>query len=524
MLRRVDLKVSRLVLVAALAVGLVSAAARSEESVTLELELEETRAALGETRSALDSREGERRDIEGQLTALRSEVESLKGELVAAAAEAQALEDQLGHTESELEGLEHSRRARRSALAERRFALGRSIAALQRLARTPPEALFAMPTSLRDAHNTTILIGAVVRELDLEAQFLRVELADLNRLEKAIETQRAETQIASRALQDQQDRLVRLVERKALLQAQTAAEYSEAGDEINELVARAGSLQELVEVLGNLQAKARGALAQQNQMENARETAASLNAAEAQAAGATALDAPMRDDASREASLEAGVRASPVPPSTQMAPGLATSEEEAIRPAPVVAIEIPAENAAANADSADEPASDLANGPAARQSDAVARGEVVLVAIPPRPEIRDIRSARGNFIIPARGNLVQRFAENTSSGLAAKGISIETRPGAQVVAPFGGKIAFAGPFRNYGQILIIAHGEGYHTLLAGLGHIHARLGQKVLAGEPLGVMAADGGVRPRLYVELRQKGHPINPLPWLAADGGATRG
>lgn len=516
MLRQVELKASGFVLVAALAVGLVSAAARSEESVTLELE--ETRAALGETRSALDSREGERRDIEGQLTTLRSEVVSLKGELVTAAADAQALEDQLGNTEAELEGLEQSREARRAALAERRFALGRSIAALQRLARTPPEALFAMPTSLREAHNTTILIGAVVRELDLEAQFLRVELADLNRLEKAIESQRAETQTASRALQDQQDRLVRLVERKALLQAETAAEYSEAGDEINALVARAGSLQELVEVLGNLQAKERAALAQQNQMEDVRETTAALSASEARAAEVTAVVAPTRD-ASQDASLEAPAGGSVVPSSTQTAP---------VAPVPVVAVEIPAENASENFASADEPAGERVNaavtGQPTTKSDEAARGEIVLVAIPQRPEIKDIRSARGYFIIPARGNLVQRFAENTSSGLAAKGISIETRLGAQVVAPFGGKIAFAGPFRNYGQILIIAHGEGYHTLLAGLGHIHARLGQKVLAGEPLGVMAASGGVRPRLYVELRQKGHPINPLPWLAADGGATRG
>ncbi|MBT6440970.1 MAG: peptidoglycan DD-metalloendopeptidase family protein, partial [Alphaproteobacteria bacterium] len=441
------------------------------------------RAALGEARSALDSREGERRDIEGQLTTLRSEVVSLKSELVAAAADAQALEDQLGNTETELEGLEQSREARRAALAERRFALGRSIAALQRLARTPPEALFAMPTSLREAHNTTILIGAVVRELDLEAQFLRAELADLDRLEKAIESQRAETQVASRALQAQQVRLVRLVERKALLQAETAAEYSEAGDEINELVARAGSLQELVEVLGNVQAKERAALAQQNQMDNVRETTAALGNSDDRAAEVTE-----------------------VPSSTETAP-------EAL--APVAAVEMPAENAAKNTGAAEQ---------SIAKPDEAARGEVVLVAIPQRPEIKDIRSARGYFIIPARGNLVQRFAENTSSGLAAKGISIETRLGAQVVAPFGGKIAFAGPFRNYGQILIIAHGEGYHTLLAGLGHIHARLGQKVLAGEPLGIMAADGGARPRLYVELRKKGHPINPLPWLAAEGGATRG
>ena len=66
--------------------------------------------------------------------------------------------------------------------------------------------------------------------------------------------------------------------------------------------------------------------------------------------------------------------------------------------------------------------------------------------------------------------------------------------------------------------MIIDHGEGYHTLLAGMGRIDALLDQQVLAGEPVGVMDSSNGVKPRLYVELRKRGLPINPLPWLAAE------
>ena len=105
-------------------------------------------------------------------------------------------------------------------------------------------------------------------------------------------------------------------------------------------------------------------------------------------------------------------------------------------------------------------------------------------------------------------------------GVRSKGITITSRPGAAVVAPYDGVVAFAGPFRGYGQLLIIEHSEGYHTLLAGLGRIDAAVGQHILAGEPVGVMENDGA--PSLYVELRRDGQPINPLPWLADRAGKT--
>jgi septal ring factor EnvC (AmiA/AmiB activator) len=120
--------------------------------------------------------------------------------------------------------------------------------------------------------------------------------------------------------------------------------------------------------------------------------------------------------------------------------------------------------------------------------------------------------------MPARGQLISRFDESTALGLSTKGIVIETRARAQIVAPFDGRIAFAGPFREYGLLLIIDHGEGYHTLLAGMGQIDVLLDQHVLAGEPVGVMGSPGDEKPQLYVELRKRGHPINPLPWLAAE------
>lgn len=131
---------------------------------------------------------------------------------------------------------------------------------------------------------------------------------------------------------------------------------------------------------------------------------------------------------------------------------------------------------------------------------------------------RPITSARGNLPFPVIGRLAGRYGQPTETGLTRKGIAIEASPDAAVIAPYDGHVVFAGKFRGYGQLLIIEHSEGYHTLLAGMARIDCVIGQWVAAGEPVGAMGrqADNG-KPTLYVELRRNGQPINPLPWLAA-------
>jgi septal ring factor EnvC (AmiA/AmiB activator) len=147
-----------------------------------------------------------------------------------------------------------------------------------------------------------------------------------------------------------------------------------------------------------------------------------------------------------------------------------------------------------------------------------APAERQIALIPPQPGPgHTFESAQGRLLLPVRGQIVRSFGQESAGGGSDKGITIETRPGAQVVAPYDGQVAFSGPFRGYGQILIIDHGEGYHTLLVGLSRIDGGEGQKVVAGEPVGLMGNSDSGRPALYVELRRNGRPINPLPWLTA-------
>lgn len=177
---------------------------------------------------------------------------------------------------------------------------------------------------------------------------------------------------------------------------------------------------------------------------------------------------------------------------------------------------------AAMAATAAKPDSPASGKPAVEQPTESGTTEVAAVIPPPPPEITTranttFAHARGRLPLPARGRIVKLYGTPNDNGGHSKGITLSTRPNATVVAPYDGEIVFAGQFRGYGELLIIAHGEGYHTLLAGMARIYGVVGQRLLSGEPVGLMGEGSKGVPRLYVELRRNGAAINPVPWLAA-------
>ena len=134
--------------------------------------------------------------------------------------------------------------------------------------------------------------------------------------------------------------------------------------------------------------------------------------------------------------------------------------------------------------------------------------------------------AKGLLPFPASGTILKGFGTDDGFGSSEHGISLATRPRAVVSSPSDGWISFSGPYRTYGQLLIINTGGGYYIVLAGMDHTNVALGQFVLAGEPVGTMGdgsvktaaaiALGAAQPILYVEFRKDGAAIDPSPWWA--------
>jgi septal ring factor EnvC (AmiA/AmiB activator) len=126
------------------------------------------------------------------------------------------------------------------------------------------------------------------------------------------------------------------------------------------------------------------------------------------------------------------------------------------------------------------------------------------------PERRPSASGPPPYRLPVVGQLVTGMGEVSTSGVRSRGLTLATQVNAQLVAPTAGRIAFAGPYRGYGQILIIDHGQGWTTLLTGLHRLSVTVGETVRQGDPVGIA---GTGHPTITIELRRNGRPIDIVP-----------
>lgn len=171
---------------------------------------------------------------------------------------------------------------------------------------------------------------------------------------------------------------------------------------------------------------------------------------------------------------------------------------------------------------------------AARAADAARRadgaGARVAMATPPDPArlapAVAFADAKGAMPQPVNGTIVKNFGDLDSFGAAERGVSFATLSNAVVTAPCDGSIVYSGPWRTFGQLLIINAGGGYYVVLAGMRQVDVNVGQFVLSGEPIASMGdgaamnavnvSIGAGRPVLYVEFRKDGVAIDPGPWWA--------
>ncbi len=168
---------------------------------------------------------------------------------------------------------------------------------------------------------------------------------------------------------------------------------------------------------------------------------------------------------------------------------------------------------------------------AARTEEEAAAAEAELAALAV-PEANQLAAAapfsalKGQIALPVIGKVKRRFGTSDGSGSTLMGDMVATQSGSIVTAPADGKVLYAGPFRSYGQLLILDAGDGYHVVLAGMTGLNVASGQSVLAGEPIGAMgearvasataSVDEKNIPELYVEFRKDGKPVDPAPWWA--------
>ena len=117
---------------------------------------------------------------------------------------------------------------------------------------------------------------------------------------------------------------------------------------------------------------------------------------------------------------------------------------------------------------------------------------------------------KGRLPLPVKGKIFHLHGRR-------KGIGFRAKEGTEIRAVYDGTVVYASWFMGYGNLMIIDHGDGYHTLFAHASRLLKKVGERVKAGEVIALVGNTGSFEgPMLYFEIRHKGRCENPLVWLA--------
>ncbi|MBU2583014.1 MAG: peptidoglycan DD-metalloendopeptidase family protein [Alphaproteobacteria bacterium] len=431
---------------------------------------EEARLKLEEQRSRLQSTKGKAHELEVSLQDLEKERERLNARLLETAALIQKSEARMTGMEARLGELKSQEQLVRGSLAQQHGKIAGLLAILQRMGRNPPPVMITHREDALSMVRSAMLLAAAFPSMSKQAMALANQLNELVRVMTEIEQESQRLKAETQNLVDARTRLSGLMTEKQTSLAQRQSELSRVRSAAAEISQSVTSLSELMQKLD--QAEPPAIKAHNEKIEKTLDVAASrerLGTAQGERPRV-----PVEED-----------------------PGLI---KEAGKPGPPREPEKEIEVAV------------LAPSATGFGKTSAARIEP---AIP-------FHLAKSKLPRPTSGDLVLKYDEKTQYGQNSKGIVFRTRHSAQITSPCDGWIVYAGPFRSYGQLLIINAGGGYHVLLAGMTRIDVQPGQFVLAAEPVGTMneppptvkQSSEETSPVLYVEFRKDGRPIDPAPW----------
>jgi septal ring factor EnvC (AmiA/AmiB activator) len=471
-------------------------AQQSTPPTAKELERAEREKELEILRSDLEQRKAAETRIKAEVEAITDDRKKFGQALIDTAARLKAIEGRISAAETRLKPLDGREAEIRRSLDTRQAILAEVLSAAARLSRRPAPAIMLKPDDALDSVRSAMLLGAVVPELRQEAETLVADLTELGRVRRDIEEERKSLAENQSDLVSERVRLTALIDERQRRQSEREKTLEGERGRAQALAKQVQTVSELVVRIEKDIELARVAAeeARRKAMIEAvkREVEAAKLAAEAEAARKRAdAEAAKRNAAAETAKLRAEAE-------------VAKREAEAAK----------------------------RDALAAKQK--VEAQKVAAISDPNRitPAL-SFAEAKGRLALPVAGTRIREYGASDGAGGIEKGIQLSTRQGAQVTAPCDGWVVYAGLFRSYGRLLIINGGGGYHVLLAGMEHITVELGQFVLAGEPVAVMAggtqtaamAAQAVPPVLYIEFRKDGNSIDPAPWWAeSDNEKARG
>lgn len=350
---------------------------------------------LAAVKNKLSEETAQKKALEQKIDTINNEVSDIKKQLVEAATSVRKNEDGLKYIEQRVDILHKKKQAIETTLKDERVSIVKLILILERIRKTPPQALLAQPDSPYKIAQSALLMENIIPSVKRHAETLKNNLETLQRVTNELEIERVALESETNLLKKKNANLQTLVNKKEQVYSKINRDLKARELTIQNISLKADNLEELVK---NIK--------QEEQKEITRQKQANIFRKKP--------DIPLNDT--------------------------------------------------------------------------------------------------GQAQLPISGIIRTGYNGKDDLGAQSKGITIEGRSGGLVIAPMGGKIQFAGTFKRYGNIVIIEHAEGFHSLIAGLDKINGTIGDHVKSGEPIGLLPDSSLIpRPKLYYELRQNGTPVNP-------------
>jgi septal ring factor EnvC (AmiA/AmiB activator) len=508
----------------------VGAVDRSRAAI-LDQQRRKTAADLAAVSQRIALTEETIRSLDAEIASLSEDGDRIRAALIEAAEAQKVASRQLDATESRIDALAVEEGAVKASLRERRGVLAEVLGALERMGRKPPPALLVKPQDALGSVRSAILLGAVVPAIRSETEILLADLDRLAGIRASIDAEMTRFAAELTRYRQEEARLARLSAEKQRLEAQSRDRRAAESTRNAELAAEATDLEGLIASLEADLERARAAeeavrVAERERREAERQAELRRQEAEQRAAEAEATRLAAMEDAARQRAMAEAERAEEVPES-EPAVAEAPTKPPAIAEAP--------EEPTAVAEAPGEP--ELPEREEEVEVAALQPPETPAAAATPDYDVASLRrdlarlepaapfsTMKGRLSLPVAGKLLIGFGDRDDIGRQTTGASFAARPGDVVTAPADASVLYSGPFRSYGQLLILDAGDGYHVVLAGMERIDVESGQFVSAGEPVASMGAKrlasvavaefGASEPALYVEFRKDGKPVDPSPW----------
>ncbi len=351
--------------------------------------------ALNTFNTKLKEEKAQNKRLQNQAKKIEQEIEATKQNMIDLAQEIINNENELKKLENRIIKLEIRKSILDDELLADRASIAKLILALERIRRTPPEALLARPDTPYKIAQSALLMGGIIPSVNRHAEKLKKNLLTLNTVQKELENDQKQAKATTLSLDKRHTELNELISTNKALYEQTNKDLKISEMNIKSISLQAKDLADLVDKIKK-----------EEQEERERQAQAVIKKSQPK----------------------------PIPPSS------------------------------------------------------------------------------GNSRFPVSGIIKTGYNQKDETGSKSKGLTFEGRAGGIVTAPLNGRVSFTGKFKRYGNIIIIEHESGYHSLIAGISDISTNIGQIVKTGEPIGLLPKSSLIpHPTLYYELRKNGKPTNP-------------